>query len=220
MTKQAAKFPTQGIWLVAIAVAFATGFPISFFISKAPWLICIPILLGTSIICWFEFSGWELNRDQPELPWLKMPSDFLGLSSYRRHIWFSFQASQPQTDQEIFDFLRASLRKPIKSPRIFKNPETGEDIYVIDSERFVTLLVNKMLPESDKAAEAALRLAWARYSKMKSVSNEFHQFLNDRSVLDVIKSDFRANTIQIVNRSGEAIIRSLIKAAQGKEMQP
>jgi hypothetical protein len=54
---------------------------------------------------------------------------------------------------------------------------------------------------------------------MKSISAEFDQFLSDRTILEVIKADFRSNTAQTVNRSGEGIIRQLIKEAREKKTQ-
>jgi hypothetical protein len=78
----------------------------------------------------------------------------------------------------------------------------------------VTLLLNRVLPDADKVTEVSLLHALQRYSEMESHSVELARFLNDKTVQEVIKSDFRGNTLQSINRCGEAIIREMVREAK------
>jgi hypothetical protein len=142
-----------------------------------------------------------------------MPAKFFGLSRYRGHVSLAIPIEREEAGQEMFDFLKIPRRKINKSARIIKD-ESGEEIYLIDGERFVTLLLNRVLPDADKVTEVSLLHALQRYSEMESHSVELARFLNDKTVQEVIKSDFRGNTLQSINRCGEAIIREMVREAK------
>jgi hypothetical protein len=213
MNTETPVFQTRHVWLVALIAAMVLGVPLSFLASKAPWVVCIPILAGTGIVLLLE--AWRLTtkrRIQPAL--LKMPRDFLGMAGYKGYAVLAVPVEEEEKEsQEIFDFLRVSRRKAPKTARIIKD-ESGREVYLIDCERFVTMLLNRMLPNTDKATEMSLIHALHRYGEMRSTSVELEYFLRDKTVLDVIKSDFRGNTALTINRSGEAVIRELIKEAK------
>lgn len=212
MKTESAIFPNRQLWLIATIVALAVGVPLSFFASKLPWLICVPIFIGTAIIASIEVIN-VLKKSAMQLPLLKMPATFVGLAKYRGHVSLSVPVELEAADQETFDFLKTPRRKISKSARIIKD-ESGDEIYIIDGERFVTLLVSKILPNADKVTELSFLHALQRYSEMESHSVELVQFLRDKTVLEVIKQDFRGNTAQTINRCGEAIIREMIKEAK------
>jgi len=206
-------FPTKRIWLVAVLVGVILGPPLSFLAPNFPWIIIIPIVLGVGIVCFLEFSG---SREKPErqIHLLKMPSSFFGLARYRGHVALGLPVEDDDPAQGTFDFLKIGRRRPHKGARIIRDPETGEQIYLIDAERFVTKLLNQILHNTDQVTEVSLNHALHRYGEMELHSGELERFLKDKSVLEVVKSDFRGNTAQNVNRSGEAVIRELVSKAK------
>ncbi len=212
MKTETAEFPNRQLWLIAVIVALVLGVPLSFFSDKFPWLICIPVFTGTAIIACIEvFNVWKYQPAQPAL--IKMPSKFFGLARYRGHVALAVQPEAEESGQEIFEFLKKPRKKISKTARIIKD-DSGDEIYIIDGERFVTLLLSRLLPAADKVTEVSLLHALQRYWEMETHSVELERFLNDKTVQEVIKSDFRGNTVQTINRCGEAIIREMVKEAK------
>jgi len=212
MKTETTEFPNRQLWLIAVIVALVAGVPLSFFSDKSPWLICIPIFTVAAIIACLEvFNAWKYQPMQPAL--IKMPSTFFGLARYRGHVALSIPPETQEAGQETFEFLKKPRRKTIKTARIIKD-DSGDEIYIIDGERFVTLLLSRILPAADKVTEVSLLHALQRYGEMDAHSVELARFLNDKTVQEVIKSDFRGNTVQTINRCGEAIIREMVKEAK------
>jgi len=213
-------FPSRQIWLVAMLTAIVIGAPLSFFSDQAPWVIAIPILVGTSIIMLAEFAAMGRKGNQ-QLPLLKMGKSFWGLAAYRRHVALALPPEDDEPpDQGIFDFVSAKRRNVSKTARLITDAESGDQVYVIDSERFVTLLLNRVLPNTDQVTEVSLLHAIHRYGEMNALSPELERFLTDKTVLEVVKSDFRGNTAQTVNRCGESVVRELVKQAKQMKLKP
>jgi hypothetical protein len=202
-------FPNRQLWLIAAILAVALGAPLSIWVDKVPWLIVVPIIFGASLVAFIEIAGlWRPSREQLEL--IRMPGNFLGLSRYRGHIALVLPTEKEEPGQKTFDFLKAPARQSGKEARIIKD-EFGQEIYAIDSERFVAMLATKLLPNVEKLTEVSLKHVLQRYGEMQHISEELDRFLRDANVLDVIKSDFRGNTSQTLNKSAEAVIRELVK---------
>ena len=77
--------------------------------------------------------------------------------------------------------------------------------------------MKQAIEDSDKATEASLRIAAHRYGELHGISPELEQFLRDKGVLDVMKSDFRGNISANLNRACEAVIRDLIRRTKASK---
>ena len=78
-------------------------------------------------------------------------------------------------------------------------------------------MVNKTLDSSDQIVELSLKKIMERYGQMSVHNQELQRLLQDPGVIDVIKSDYRGNLIQAINRNGEQILRDLVKQAKSSE---
>ncbi len=207
-------FPSRQIWLVAVIVAALVGIPLSVFADKTPWLIVIPILIGVTVILAQEI--WASLSRNAQLTLVGMPKEYLELARYRGHVALSIPVAEDDTRQEFFEFIKTSRRKVTKSAEVITD-DAGNKVHVIDSERFVTLLFNRILPSTDQVAELSLLRALRRYERMHTLSPQLEQFLKDKTVLTVIKADFKGNTAQAINRAGEAVIRELVRQASASK---
>jgi hypothetical protein len=93
----------------------------------------------------------------------------------------------------------------------------GKNHYLIDCDRFVALLLERMTEDANKAAEHALTMGIKRYGKTRPLEANVEKILSDKTVVEVIKSDFRGNMLMVINRTGEKIIRELTKQAKKGE---
>jgi hypothetical protein len=209
MNNQGSDVPFSRIWLTAILVAIVLGVPSAFFAEKYPWVIAIPIAVGTLAVIVPEILGL-LPPTGEQLPLIRMPRDYLGLSRYKGYAAIGLPTEEEEPDQQIFEFVNTPRRKPNKFPAIVKD-EHGNDIVVIDAERFISLVVGQTADTTDRVAEATLKMAVHRYGETHGISDELERFLRDRTVLDVIKSDFRGNVSANLNNACESVIRALIK---------
>lgn len=214
MTTNTAPFPNRQIWLIATIVAFALGVPFSFFSDSAPWLICIPIVVGTMIIGIAELKGvWQATQ----LPLIKMPRHFFGLNRYKGYSVIALPIEKEEPNQKLFDFL-STQRGTTKFPKVIKD-EKGYDFIAVDAEQFIHMVSLKASPNFDKVAEAALIMAVHRYGEMHNISAELEQFIRDKTILETFKADFRGNSNTNLNRSAEAVIRELMKKALESKLE-
>ena len=204
------------IWLTAILIAAVFGIPVAILCQAHSWVVAIPIVIGTFFILWIEVVA-EKRAAGEKQGVFSMPVDFRALSGYRGLAALLLPVGKEDENQDIFDFLpMAKKRKPRKEAIKITDPNEGE-LYIIDCERFVTLMVDKTLTSSDKIVEMSLKKVLERYGRMKSHNNELERLLSDPGVLDVIKSDYRGNLILSINRNGEQILRDLMKQAKSGE---
>ena len=210
MTTDSSYFSGRRIWLAGILIATCVGGPLSLFANKAPWLIFIPMFLGTVIVCYLEIIS-ELKSEGAQLPLVKVPRTFLGLHKYKGHVALWSPVEKEAEDQWSFAFLDVPKRRLPKVPRMIIDPETGEQIYLIDTERFVSLLIDHVLPGTEQVSEFALLQALHRYGEMESISGELERFLRSKTVLEVLKSHIRGNMQQTINNSSEAVIREAVR---------
>lgn len=217
MTSKATSFmPMKRIWLTAILVAVVSAVPVAILCKNYPWIIAIPVAVGVIFVVWLEFVAENKAAAQKQ-NLFSMPMDFRALSGYRGLAALLLPSGKEDQNQDFFDFLpSAKKRKQLKEAFKITDPKEGE-MYVVDCERFVTLMVDKTLSNSDKIVEMSLKKAVDRYGQMKSHNEELQRLLLDSGVLDVIKSDYRGNLIQSINRNGEQILRDLLKQAKASE---
>ena len=96
-------------------------------------------------------------------------------------------------------------------PALSEALKTGESIYLIDTERFVALLLKDLAPNADKIAEFAIKQALHRYGEMSGISKELEKFFSSKATLEVMKSDLRSNIAHTINNSSEAAIREAVR---------
>jgi hypothetical protein len=210
-TNDQAAFPTRRIWLVAILTAVCIGAPISVFVKHSPWLISIPIIFGVVVLMAFQIVHELRSPSFQELPLVKSSGDLFGLTKYKGHVALSFPIEKVVNDQETFAFLDIPRKKAPKNARIIRDPDTGEKIYLIDTERFISLLLSRVSDNTDKLTECSILHALQRYGEMHGISSDLEKFLRSKTTLEVIKSDFRGNAAHTINNSSEAAIRDAIK---------
>jgi PHD/YefM family antitoxin component YafN of YafNO toxin-antitoxin module len=215
MNPEVAKiFPVQRIWLTAVLVAAVLGLPVAILVKSYPWVIAVPISLGVVLLLWVEMLN-DRRRDSREPTLFSIPREFRALSGYRGLVALFLPTDQDDTKQDLFDFIpKSKRRRQHKEPIKITDPVEGE-IYVIDCDRFVTLMVNKTLETADQIVEVSLKRVAERYGKMPSA--DLQRLLQDPGVVEVIKSDYRGNLILAINRHGEQILRDLVKQAKASE---
>src|ERR1700693_2806992 len=143
MTYKPALFlPMKRIWLTAILIAVVLGIPAAVLCQSHPWIVAIPITLGTLLIVWLEVVA-DTNAcvENPSL--FSMPTDFRALSGYRGLAALLLPTGKEEDQQDVFSFLPApKKRKQRKEAIKIADPNEGE-LYIIDCERFVALMVDK-----------------------------------------------------------------------------
>jgi hypothetical protein len=212
--------PFTRIWIIATLVGIALGIPAALFSDRIHWFVWLPIVAGTLLVLIAEVAveRQTTGKQQSESNVPPMPSDFWGLSGYRGRVALAVRPKENEPGQGAFDFFRpfAATTKPLKTATILRD-EQGTEIYVIDTERFVTLLVNRMISGADQVSELSLLRLVSRYSQMRRYRSELERLLRDRGLIDVIKADYRGNLIQVINRTGETIIRDLAREAKERQ---
>ncbi len=203
-------FPLRRIWLVSILVAVVIATPLSFFSRSHPWLIGVPIVIGVSALCIMEIFAETVQQD-PQLPLIKSPAGYFGLAKFKGHVAMVTAVEKSAPNQKTFDFLNIQRKKSTKPTRIIRDPETGEEIYLIDTEKFVSMFLTHVLPVTDQITEMSLLHALHRFGEMEGVSSEFEKFLRSKAALEIIKADFRSNTAQTINTAGERVLREAVQ---------
>lgn len=217
MTKLPRSIPFRQIWYVAIAVGVLVALPLAFFAHQAPGTIAIPIGLGVLVLVYSELVGdqspGDLNK-QDDLfrnPSISVPGYFVGLAKFGGHVALTRSVDEPQPDQQTFAFLDLPRRKAAPAVRLIRDPDTGERVFLLDTEKFVAHTMRQYLPQSEKAAEMALLRALHRFGEMESLSPDLEKFLRSKSVIESIRADFRGNASQALGGSSEAACRELIR---------
>ncbi len=177
------------------------------FPSRQIWLVAVIVA---------ALVGIPLSVFADKTPWLIVIPILIGVTVIlAQEIWASLSRNAQLTlvgmPKEYLE-----LAKVTKSAEVITD-DAGNKVHVIDSERFVTLLFNRILPSTDQVAELSLLRALRRYERMHTLSPQLEQFLKDKTVLTVIKADFKGNTAQAINRAGEAVIRELVRQASASK---
>jgi len=196
-------FCIKRIWMIAICAAIVGAIPVAIFKNSAPWLIAVPICLGTIIALVFE--TWDSIKPQVfdsaygriSGPASGIPSGLEGLQEYQ-NFSLQFQGAGEAEGQGLFSFLQ-SRPQPTRKPRRVQLA-SGEEISVIGVDRYVELLVDRLLRDSDAIVEHALTMGATRFGGSGKLS---------KVILETIQSDFRGNWLTVVSRDAELVIREL-----------
>jgi hypothetical protein len=196
--------------------------PIALFIAL---LFALPAAALPKFSLWFVFGGilscvlvamyLELKSEQEEEKeelLAVLPAEYEGLGSFADVVFLELkQPSQPGQLEWTSIVGMQKDRGQRKTATVVHL--AGKNHYLVDSDRFVALLLDKMMQDADKAAEHAILMGMKRYGDVRTIDRELERFLSDKTVIEVIKSDFRGNMLMVINRSGEKVIRELIKKA-------
>ncbi len=202
--------PAARIWAIAAVTAFVGTVPVLLLKDNYPWVILIPIGIGLVLIVAVQLAAdfWpsvtKLFYGSFSGPASGVPEH---LSDFKSTITFALQidpASEPK-GQRHFGFFDSPLAVTRKPQRV--QLESGEYMYVVGAERFVELLVDRLLKDSDKIVEHSLTMAASRYGSEKV----------PKVILETIQADFRGNWITVVSRDGELVLSKLAKALNEAE---
>lgn len=197
--------PYRAVWTIALCTG-CLAVPVAIVAPKFLW---VPIILGIIAVVVFEIWECYSRGRSVQLP-LQMPRNFFGLARYKGHVAISGHLDKESPGQGLFDFILSPTRRTSKAARAIRDPDTGEMIYLVDTDRFVATLLALYLPDLEKVADISLKRALHRYGEMQEMSEHLEQFLRDKTVLEVIQADFRANAAHAINRSSERAVRDLL----------
>jgi hypothetical protein len=200
------------VWLVGAVVATVSTPLVVLWKASAPWLITVPISIGVVIVFILEFRAHRRSGESAESAAgfvAAVSSDYRGMGWYEGSIALEIKTPKkgPKGQLDMFEKMNPE-EFPQTKVRVFKD-SFGRDVYVINSGRFVELMVSRMLEDVDRAAEHALAVAWKRYGQATSNREELRKFL-DKTVRETIKSDFRGNILVIISKTGEKVIKELV----------
>lgn len=191
------------IWMIAICTAIIGAIPVTIFKNTAPWLIAVPICIGTIVALGFEI--WDLMKRRGFVssygrisgPASGIPSGLEGLQEYQN---FSLQLQYPgdTEGQSLFSFLNSRAQPPRKPRKI--QLASGDEISVVSVDRYVELLVDRLLRDSDAIVEHAMTMGATRFGGSGKLS---------KVILETIQADFRGNWLTVVSRDAELVIRDL-----------
>jgi len=204
----------QRLWAIAFTVAAISAVPVVLLKAQVPWLIAVPIVAGVVIGITLEARdefGQEIRDLDEDVATLS--SDFKGLLAYTGHVVLELPKGSHEKDQELFAFLQPDKTTRKRATRV--RLDSGEEIFVISCDRYVDLLVSRLLEESDKIVEHSLGVASKRFGALRPEQIKDRGFMT-KSVLETLKSDFRGNWITVVSRNAERVIRELEKGANSE----
>lgn len=199
------------IRVLALLLGLAFAVPAAAFPALAKLFIVMGALTIVAACIFIEIrSEREAEISNPPIV-AELPEQYRGLSSFDKIVYLEMSEKGAPGQLELpslAQLQRESRTK--KNPIMIKYP-TGREVFLIDCDQFVAVLLDRMTEDANKAAEHALQMGLKRYGKVHSVSAELERFLTDKSIMEVIKSDFRGNMLMVINRSGEKIVREMIK---------
>jgi hypothetical protein len=202
------------LWIVSFSVAIIFAIPVVVLKDKAPWIISIPIIVGVFIGIALEARdefGEEVRNIDDDVETLS--SEFKGLLDYTGRIVLEVPATKQDKDQELFSFLQPdkTSRKKITRVRL----DSGEEIFVVSCDRYIDLLVTRLLEESDMIVEHSLIIASKRFGSARPDQLRQKGFLT-KTILETLKSDFRGNWITVVSRNAERVLKELENKAKSE----
>jgi hypothetical protein len=153
----------------------------------------------------------QFQTTPAQLPLMRTPKGFWGLAKYKGHVALWSQVEKEPEDQWTFAFLHVPKKSTSKSARMIRDPETGDLIYLIDTERFVSLLQKDISPSTDTVAEFAWKQALHQFGEMEGMSPELERFLSSKTTLEVLKSNIKGGVTHSINNSSEAALREIIR---------
>ena len=204
------------IWIIAAIVATVSTPFVVLWKESLPWLITIPISIGVVIVFASEFRRQLQMREDSETSLVTisaLPPDYKGIGAYEESVALEIKPLRrgAKGQLDMFEAMNAE-DFPQTKVRVFRNA-LGKEVYVVNCNRFVELMVSKLVDDVDKAAEHALAMAWKRYRQDTKDREELRKFL-DKTVRETIKSDFRGNALIIFSKTGEKVMKELVASAE------
>ncbi|HVM59397.1 MAG TPA: hypothetical protein VMV72_00890 [Verrucomicrobiae bacterium] len=210
------------MWLVAFVVALVSVVPIMLLKERHPWVVLIPISIGAYIVLAFEVSDdWADFRNRQRTHSMTGYFYFNPTTqevSYKRAQDLPLQDSVSSFWLELKRFTKPSVHQldlfekivteDAERRRVRVLPTEHGDVYVISCERFIELLVSKLLDSTDKATEHALAVTWKGLDPVRR--EELRAILN-KTVRETIKNDLRGTFIKLVSDGGAGVIQDLLK---------
>lgn len=206
------------MWPIAAVVAAIFAWPVVFLRDQAPWLIHVAIVVGVAMILFLEFKAdgetllSRLEWFYPGGPVTVIPPGYKGLPFYRRFLALFFRRSRVEQIQlDLFgsEFTTAAPRKKL----ILLKDERGQQIVLVEGDRFMARVTSTMIDDASKAAEYSILMAWQRFQNMAHNVKDLRTFFADKTVLESIKADFRGNISICIAKSGEEAVKFFLKEA-------
>lgn len=202
------------LWSIAFSMAIVFAIPVAMLKNAAPWFIAIPIVLGVALCIALEGRdefGDEIRDIDDDVATLS--SDFKGLLAYTGKMVLEVPQKNQEGNQELFAFLQPDKtpRKKITRVRL----DTGEEIFVVSCDRYIDLLVSRLLEDSDRVVEHSLIVASRRFGAVRPEQLRERGFLT-KTILETLKADFRGNWITVVSRNAERVLKELQKGEKSE----
>lgn len=204
-------------WAVSFALAIVSAPAIILYKQSAPWLIAVPLSLGTIFIVIYEFRTAFSSQSVSEVL-VTFPPSFVGQSAYSRLLSLEIQPKTKVPKEQLPLFPGFTDTTAAKSLRLIRD-EKGQEIAVVSCDRFSALLVTYLLDNMDKATEKSLRAGLARFGELGKSHSDINIFVYDKTIREVIKSDFRGNLVTLVSKGGEKVIKDLLKSLELRHIE-
>ena len=175
-------------------------------------MIVVPLVLGTGVIVIYEFRAAFSSRLDLEVL-VTCPSSFIGQPAYSQLLSLEIHPKAKVPKEQLSLFPGFAETTPANSLRLMKD-EKGKEIAVVSCDRFSALLVTYLLDNMDKATEKSLRAGLVRFGDLGKGQSDIQIFVHDKTIREVIKSDFRGNLVTLVSKGGEKVIKDLLKSLE------
>jgi hypothetical protein len=200
------------VWGTALIAAALLTIPALLLKDKFPPAVIVAIGIGSVAVLVIEYLYHLIRseRHATRQKIIKLARDYAGLRELSKEYGFEIRTQPRDSKGQFYLFETSQGSEP--SQRKLRRIETrsGQHLYVIGPDRFVELLVNELLYESDKVTELALARAWQRFGEAAGQYSDVRYFM-DKVVLEAIKAEFRSNWLTLVARFGEQVIVDLRK---------
>jgi hypothetical protein len=200
-------------WIFSFLLAIVAAPFIVAFKHTAPWLIAVPLGVGTVVIFLYELrAAFHLgDSDLLEI----FPPGFSGLTSYSQMLALEIQPRKKVPKEQLHLFPGFVDTTPANSIRILQD-ESGREIAIVNCDRYSALLVSYLLDNIDKVTDKSLRAGLSRFGKLGKGQSDIQIFVQDKTVREAVKSDFRGNILTLISKGGEKVVKDLLKTSEAR----
>lgn len=186
-------------WIRWSSLAGAVGFGCAAVVWKqyeVP-LVIVPLIMaavGGAVIGWLGAS-----KRRPDV-----------LREFSSNFWVKIMVEGERniTELDLFEKLVPDL---CERRKIHRMRTTLGEIYVLNADRFVELLVSRSMDELNLAVEHALGVAWNRSC---GASRPEMQRLLSKNFREAFKGDLSGNVVKLISKVGEKVTRELAAEAE------
>ncbi len=209
------QLPNDGDYRVAWFFSFGLAILFAPFVvafkNQAPWLIAVPVGLGALAVLLFEVTH---SRSKGALEALiVLPEGYHGLKAYENLLALEIKHPKKASKGQLPLLPGFEEPRPHNSLRILRD-ERGTEISVVNCDRYSALLITYLLDNLDKVTDHALAAGLVRFGRAGKGGIDLQALVQDKSVREVIKADFRGNLVMVVSKGGEKVLKDLIKATE------